>query len=122
MTKNNRLNFKQMAPDLTLLDIHSKPVKLSGLWAKKPLLLGFTHHFGCTQCKEMLNKIISGRERIEKAGLGIALIMQGTPEGTVEFSREFAPGLLCRVDPRAETSWDHGGPRRGCASMSIVCF
>lgn len=99
MIKNNRLNFKQMAPDLILLDIHGKPVRLSGLWAKKPLLLGFTRHFGCTQCKEMLDEIVSSRARIEKAGLGIAIVMQGTPKATAEFSKKYAPGLLCLADP-----------------------
>ncbi len=108
MIKNKRLNFNQFAPDLTLLDIHSKPVRISRLWAKRPLLLGFTRHFGCTQCKEMLDEIVSGRERIEKAGLGIAIIMQGTPEATAEFSRKFAPGLFCLADPERKAYQAYG--------------
>jgi len=87
MINKNRLNFNQTAPDLTLLDTQGKPVKISSLWAKRPLLLAFTRHFGCTQCKEMLEEIITGRERIEKSGLDIAVVMQGTPEATAEFAK-----------------------------------
>jgi len=74
-------------------------VQLSSLWAEKPLLLSFTRHFGCTQCKEMLDELVAGRERIQAAGLNIAVIMQGTPEATAEFASRFAPGLLCLSDP-----------------------
>jgi peroxiredoxin len=99
MTKKKRLNFNSQAPDLTVLDPAGKPVQLSGLWAKGPLLLAFTRHFGCTQCKEMLDELVAGKESIEQAGLGIAVIMQGTPEATGEFAQKFAPGLLVLADP-----------------------
>ncbi len=53
--RKKQLNFNSPAPDLQLQDTSGKPVQLSSLWAKKPLLLAFTRHFGCTQCKEMLD-------------------------------------------------------------------
>jgi peroxiredoxin len=99
MAKNRQLNFNRSAPDLTLHNISGEPVQLSSLWAQRPLLLAFTRHFGCTQCKEMLDELVAGRERIEKAGLSIAVIMQGTPEATAIFAKQFAPGLLCLSDP-----------------------
>ena len=99
MPKNNQIPFYREAPDLTLLDTAGQPVQLSSLWAEKPLLLSFTRHFGCTQCKEMLDELVAGRERIQAAGLNIAVIMQGTPEATAEFAAQFAPGLLCLADP-----------------------
>jgi peroxiredoxin len=98
MTKKGQLNFNRSAPDLTLLDTSGEPVQLSSLWAQQPLLLAFTRHFGCTQCKEMLDELVAGREQIEKAGLGIAVIMQGAPDETAAFARQFAPGLLCLSD------------------------
>jgi peroxiredoxin len=98
MTKNNHLNFTSPAPDLTLQDVSGKPVRLSSLWQEKPLLLAFTRHFGCTQCKEMLVGLLEGKETIEKAGLGIAVIMQGTPQESAEFARQFAPGLQVLAD------------------------
>ena len=82
MDKLRHLNFNQPAPDLILVDVAGKPVQLSSLWIKKPLLLAFTRHFGCTQCKEMLDELVQGKERIEAAGLDIAVITQGKPEST----------------------------------------
>lgn len=98
MANKRQLNFNRSAPDLILLNTSGEPVQLSSLWAQRPLLLAFTRHFGCTQCKEMLEELVNGRERIEKAGLGIAVIMQGTPENTALFAQEFAPGLFCLSD------------------------
>jgi peroxiredoxin len=99
MAKSKQLNFNRSAPDLVLLDSSAEPVQLSSLWTQRPLLLAFTRHFGCTQCKEMLAELVNGRERILSAGLGIALVTQGTPEVTAAFAAEFAPGLLCLADP-----------------------
>jgi len=72
------------------------------------LLLAFTRHFGCTQCKEMLEELVTGREQIEKAGLGVAVIMQGTPEATAVFAQEFAPGLFCLADPERKAYQAYG--------------
>ena len=108
MKNQKRLNFNQAAPDMTLLDVQGKQVKLSSLWIKRPLLLAFTRHFGCTQCKEMLDEIVAGRDRIEKSGLDIAVIMQGTPQATAEFARTFAPGLRCLADPERKAYMAYG--------------
>ncbi len=64
MTKQKPLNFNRSAPDLSLLNTDGEPVQLSSLWAAQPLLLSFTRHFGCTQCKEMLEELVAGKERI----------------------------------------------------------
>lgn len=108
MPRKRLLNFESPAPDLTLKDTAGKPVKLSSLWRKRPLALAFTRHFGCTQCKEMLEELVKGRERIEEAGLGIAVITQGIPETTALFAEEFAPGLLMLSDPERESYRAYG--------------
>lgn len=59
MAKDKQLNFNRRAPDLTLLKPSGEPVQLSSLWAGRPLLLAFTRHFGCTQCKEMLEELVT---------------------------------------------------------------
>lgn len=108
MAKNKHLNFNQIAPDLEVLDTAGKPVRLSSLWAERPLLLAFTRHFGCTQCKEMLAELVDGRQRIEEAGLSIAVVTQGTPALTESFARQFAPGLLCLADPERRAYHAYG--------------
>jgi peroxiredoxin len=108
MTKNKQLNFDRRAPDLTLLNTSGEPVQLSSLWAERPLLLAFTRHFGCTQCKQMLDELVAGKEQIEKAGLGIAVIMQGTPEASAVFAQRYAPGLRCLADPERKAYQAYG--------------
>lgn len=108
MNKHRRLNFNQEAPDLTLRMVSDEPVRLSSLWAEKPLLLAFTRHFGCTQCKEMLDELKGGREAIENAGLGLAVIMQGTPDETAEFAKQYAPGLVVLADPERKAYQAYG--------------
>lgn len=99
MISHKRLNFNQIAPDLTLQNAGGEPVQLSGLWARQPLLLAFTRHFGCTQCKEMLEELVSGKDRIAQAGLGIAVVMPAPPAETAVFASRYAPGLTCLADP-----------------------
>jgi peroxiredoxin len=108
MVKNRQLNFNRNAPDLTVLNTSGQPVQLSSLWAQRPLLLAFTRHFGCTQCKEMLDELVGGRVQIEKAGLGIAVVTQGTPEATAAFAEQFAPGLVCLSDPERKAYQAYG--------------
>ena len=113
MAKNRHLNFNRSAPDLALLDTAGETVQLSSLWTQRPLLLAFTRHFGCTQCKEMLDELVAGRERIEQAGLNIAVITQGTPTATAEFAQKHAPGLFCLADPERKAYHAYGLERGG---------
>jgi peroxiredoxin len=99
MKKNQKINFNWPVPDLTLLNTRGEPVRLYSLWKERPLLLAFTRHFGCTQCKEMLDELVAGKDRINEAGLDIAIIMQGDPVATAIFSEKYAPGLFCLADP-----------------------
>lgn len=119
MKNSKHLNFNSPAPDLVLLDIHKQEVQLSTLWAGQPLILAFTRHFGCTQCKEMLEELVSAHEKIKSAGLSIAVITQGTPESTALFAEKFAPGLLCLADPdrKAYTAY---GLERGTLRQTFL--
>jgi peroxiredoxin len=108
MAKKNQLNFYRNAPNAELLDVEGKPVKLSTLWQERPLLLAFTRHFGCTQCKEMLDELVKGRKKIENAGLSLAVINQGTPEISALFAEKFALGLTMLCDPERKVYEAYG--------------
>jgi len=119
MSKDKQINFYRNAPDLTLMSITGESVQLAHLWEKQPLLLAFTRHFGCTQCKEMLEELVSNKGRIEEAGLSIAVIMQGSRETTAEFAQKYAPGLLCLADPERK-AYQAYGLERGSIWQTLI--
>jgi len=108
MKNEKHLNFYHNAPDLLLQDTSGQPVQLSSLWQERPLVLAFTRHFGCTQCKEMLDELVEGKDRIAQAGLALAVITQGTPEAASLFAEEFAPGLRLLADPERKAYEAYG--------------
>ncbi len=108
MPQKRRIDFNHGAPDVVLIDTQGQAVQLSGLWKERPLLLAFTRHFGCTQCKEMLEELVSGKDEITQAGLGIVVVLQGTPEASAEFAHQFAPGLTCLADPERKAYRAYG--------------
>ena len=57
MPKLTHLKFNDPAPDLELLDVDMLSCQLSSLWKKQVLILAFTRHFGCPQCKEMVDQL-----------------------------------------------------------------
>jgi peroxiredoxin len=104
----DQLDFNHPAPDAALLRTSGARVRLSSLWARRPVLLAFTRHYGCTQCKEMLEGLVAGRKDLQKAGLKLAVILQGTPAQAAEFARLYAPGLLCLADPNLDAYRAYG--------------
>ena len=53
-----QLKFNDPAPDTELLNMDGAGVKISSLWQSGVLVLAFTRHFGCPQCKEMLDQLV----------------------------------------------------------------
>ena len=119
MPKKRKLNFNSPAPDLALADTAGRSVRLSALWKKRPLLLAFTRHFGCTQCKEMMDELVQGKEKIHASGLDIAVITQGTPEAAALFGKTHAPGLKLLADPERE-AYRAYGLERGTIFQTIL--
>lgn len=108
MAKSTHLKYNDPAPDLELTTATGERIQLSSLWVEKPLLLAFTRHFGCPQCKEMLSQLVEAKAEIEKAGLTIAAVTQGTPVEAAEFCKRQAPGIICLSDPEREAYYAYG--------------
>ena len=73
MSKLTHLKFNDAAPDVSVLDTDGKPVQLSKFWKKQTLVLAFTRHFGCPQCKEMVDELDTIRPELKKRGLTLAI-------------------------------------------------
>ena len=99
MKKLAHLKFNDPAPDLELLDTKGNLTQLSSLWQKQVLVLAFTRHFGCPQCKEMVDALSIAASDFKQKGLALAIVTQGTPETAKAFCEERAPGQLCLADP-----------------------
>jgi peroxiredoxin len=113
MDKSKRLKFNDPAPDLPVLNSDGKPVRLSSLWRKKPVLLNFIRHFGCPQCKQMLDMLGEMRLDLAKQGLSLAVITQGTPAETQVFCSRHAAGVFCYCDPERKAYAAYGLGRGG---------
>ena len=108
MSKLAHLKFNDPAPDLELPDTEGKPVRLSSLWKKQVLVLAFTRHFGCPQCKEMVDALSTAAPEFEQKDLALAIVTQGTPEAAKTFCEERAPGQLCLSDPERKAYQAYG--------------
>jgi peroxiredoxin len=99
MAKIAQLKFNELAPDVELLTTEGQPFRLATLWQGRVLVLAFTRHFGCPQCKEMLDQLVVAKPEFVAKGLNLALVTQGTPEDARQFCAERAPGVTCLADP-----------------------
>lgn len=108
MSKIAHLKFNDFAPDLELLSADRKLIQLSTLWKKQVLVLAFTRHFGCPQCKEMVDGLSAATPEFKQKDLGLAFVTQGTPEAAKTFCEERAPGQLCLADPERKAYQAYG--------------
>lgn len=113
-----RLHFNHPAPDVALTNTSGEPVRLSDLWKQSTLLLAFTRHFGCPQCKEMLDMLNSSQADLREKGIRIAAITQAVPEETRGFCEQYAPSLLCLADPERK-AYTAFGLERGDLGQTI---
>ena len=99
MTKLAQLKFNDPAPDVILRTVDDQVLALSALWAQHTLLLSFTRHFGCPQCKEMLDELVQFQPELSENGLQIVVVTHATPAETKAFCTQHAPHTLCLADP-----------------------
>lgn len=108
MSKLAHLKFNDIAPDLELLSADGKLIHLASLWKKQVLVLAFTRHFGCPQCKEMIDGLAAASPEFKQKNLALAFVTQGTPEIAKDFCEERAPGQLCLADPERKAYQAYG--------------
>jgi peroxiredoxin len=108
MPKFALLKFNDPAPDLELQDVDRNPVQLSSLWKQQVLILAFTRHFGCPQCKEMVDQLVVASPDFKGKNLSLVIVTQGTPEEAKIFCEQRAPGILCLSDPDRKAYREYG--------------
>lgn len=103
MARLIRLKFNDPAPDVAVQTADGNPIQLASHWKDKTVLIAFARHFGCLNCQEMLSQLMNAREAIERAGLSLVVVTQGTPAETKTFCADHAPGVTCLADPKRES-------------------
>lgn len=119
MAQQIQLKFNDLAPDVKLLGADGKLVRLSSLWKDKVLVLAFTRHFGCPQCKEMVDQLIDSHEALTERGLRLAIVSHASAESAKEFCDLRAPSAICLADPERE-AYRAYGLYRGTAWQTIL--
>lgn len=119
MAKKKHLNFNDPAPDLELKTSHGDSIRLSSLWNARPTVLAFTRHFGCPQCKEMLDELVAWEPELARAGLQVVVITQADPPAAKAFGEQRAPGLLVLADPKRE-SYQAYGLEEGSLAQTLL--
>ena len=99
MTTQIQLKFNDPAPDVQLTGADGNPVQLSSLWKDSVLVLAFTRHFGCPQCKEMVDQLIAAHPALTQKGLRLAIVSHASAESAKKFCEQRAPTATCLADP-----------------------
>ncbi len=108
-----QLRFDQIAPDADVVTGEGRSLRLSDLWQARPIVLAFIRHFGCPQCKTLLDHLYQLRPKLEENNLGLVVVTQGTQEETAAFCAERIPGTLCLADPTRSLYRAYGVGRGG---------
>jgi peroxiredoxin len=119
MANQVQLKFNDLAPDVELLSANGTPVQLSSLWQDKVLVLAFTRHFGCPQCKEMIDQLIDSHQALTERGLRLAIISHASAESAKLFCDQRAPSAICLADPD-RTAYHVYGLYRGTAWQILL--
>lgn len=101
--------------DLTVLDPSGAVVRLGDLWRERPVALVFVRHFGCLLCKEQVAQLRPFWPEFAAAGLGLAIIGNGTAQHAAEFVAENQLEIPLYTDPR-RTTFKAAGLKNGVGS------
>jgi len=102
------LKFNDPAPDIELQNTEGKHVQLSSFWKEQTLILAFSRHFGCPQCKEMIDNLVVASPEIKNNNLDLVIVTQGTRKEAKIFCSERAPGVICLADPERKAYQAYG--------------
>lgn len=100
MAKLTRLKFNDPAPNLDIQTADGRTIRLASLWSNETVLIAFARHFGCLNCQEMLSQLMDVRAEIERAGLRLVVVTQGSPTEAKKFCDEHAAHAICLADPK----------------------
>ena len=89
------LQVGDMAPDFELQDSTGVKVRLQDFWSKKPALILFWRHYGCSCGIDRANRLQNEYSDYVKLGANVVIIGQGEPERAAAYIQNH--NLPCQV-------------------------
>ncbi len=96
------------APDATLPDHEGSPVQLASLWHKRPLLLLFWRHYGCSCGMDRATRLHAELASYRAAGADVVIIGQGEPERAALYRDQQGIEVPILCDPACTTYEAYG--------------
>lgn len=87
------------APDATLPDHDGRAIRLSTLWAKRPILLLFWRHFGCSCGMDRADRLRAELGDYRAAGGDVVIVGQGEPARAARYRERQQLDVLILSDP-----------------------
>ncbi|CDP06693.1 unnamed protein product [Coffea canephora] len=83
-----------------VFDLNGSRVAISELWRDRKAVVAFARHFGCVLCRRRADYLASHKEKMDAAGVALALI----GPGSVDQARAFAEQTKFRGEVYADPS------------------
>lgn len=99
---NSTLSVGDPAPDLTLPDDQGRPIRLSGLWQKQPIVLVFVRHSGCTLCFDHAVTLREAYRDLQATGAEVVLVTMDDPQRLRDFKQRWQLPFVCLSDSQQE--------------------
>lgn len=103
---------------LNVLTPEGGSFSLETLWADAPLLLVLVRHYGCQFCREQIAQLRRILPDLERAGVDVAIIGNGTPLMAQAFVEETGLEVPLYTNPGREVYRALGARRPRCSPCS----
>ncbi|MBL8231849.1 MAG: AhpC/TSA family protein [Bryobacterales bacterium] len=104
------------APEIMRMSLRAQSqngMSLMEMSRRRPTMMVFLRHFGCTFCREALSDLAKSRAEIERSGVGLVLVHMGTEEQAQRFFRRYRMEDVARVSDPQQSLYRAFGLTRG---------
>ncbi|XP_071910461.1 thioredoxin-like protein AAED1, chloroplastic isoform X1 [Coffea arabica] len=98
--ESSEVTSENLLDGVQVFDLNGSKVAISELWRDRKAVVAFARHFGCVLCRRRAGYLASHKEKMDAAGVALALI----GPGSVDQARAFAEQTKFRGEVYADPS------------------